>query len=138
MFKADSGVLARQCGRLLAASLALLLVSCGGGSTPETLATSSSGSVASKSYGRISGFGSLIVNGVRFDDANIAKCTNCKTCYTDVPELFEKTKIVVDGSPKEVAHMIPGAVDKVKVTAELKAKVARVAANCDAEIVHGQ
>ncbi len=73
-----------------------------------------------------------------FDDANIAKCTNCKTCYTDVPELFEKTKIVVDGSPKEVAHMIPGAVDKVKVTAELKAKVARVAANCDAEIVHGQ
>lgn len=70
MFKADSGVLARQCGRLLAASLALLLVSCGGGSTPETLATSSSGSVASKSYGRISGFGSLIVNGVRFDDAN--------------------------------------------------------------------
>ncbi len=73
-----------------------------------------------------------------FDDVNIAKCTNCKTCYTDVPELFEKTKIVVDGSPKEVAHMIPGAVEKVKVTAELKAKVARVAANCDAEIVHGQ
>jgi len=45
---------------------------------------------------------------------------------------------MVDGSPKDVAHMIPGAVGKVKVTAELTAKVARVAANCDAEIVHGQ
>ena len=75
---------------------------------------------------------------VGFADANIAKCTNCKTCYTQLPELFEKTKIVVDGSPKEVAHLIPGAATKVKPTAELKSKVARVAANCDAEIVHEQ
>lgn len=75
---------------------------------------------------------------VGFDDANIAKCTNCKTCYTQLPELFEKTKIVIDGSPKEVAHLIPGAATKVKPTAELKGKVAKVAANCDAEIVHEQ
>ena len=38
----------------------------------------------------------------------------------ELPELFEKTKIVVDGAPKEVAHLIPGAVAKAKVTPELK------------------
>jgi hypothetical protein len=51
-------------------------------------------------------------------------------------ELFEKTRIVVDGTAKEVAHLIPGALDHLKVTPEMKSKVARVAANCDAEIIH--
>ncbi len=74
---------------------------------------------------------------VKMDD-DVSKCTNCKTCYTEVPELFEKTKIVVDGSPKEVAHLIPGATSKVKATPELKSKLARIAANCDAEIIHEQ
>jgi pyruvate-ferredoxin/flavodoxin oxidoreductase len=73
---------------------------------------------------------------VTLADADIAKCNNCKTCYQDMPELFEKTKIVVDGVTKEVGHLIPGALDRVKITPELKAKVARLAANCDAEIIH--
>ena len=75
---------------------------------------------------------------VSLADEDVAKCSNCKTCYQDLPELFEKTKIVLDGSPKEVAHLIPGALAKVKVTPELKSKVARVAANCDSEIIHEQ
>ena len=49
--------------------------------------------------------------------------------------MFEKTLIVVDGVSKEVAHTIPGALDKVKVTPELKARLAKVVANCDAEII---
>jgi pyruvate-ferredoxin/flavodoxin oxidoreductase len=68
-------------------------------------------------------------------DEDVASCTNCKTCYQQVPELFEKTKIVVDGAPKEVAHTIPGVLDTLQVTPELKARVARAAANCDAEII---
>ena len=75
---------------------------------------------------------------VTLAEDDVPKCSNCKTCYQDLPELFEKTKIVVDGVPKEVAHLIPGALAKVKVTPELKSKVARVAANCDSEIVHEQ
>jgi pyruvate-ferredoxin/flavodoxin oxidoreductase len=71
-------------------------------------------------------------------DDDVSKCTNCKTCYTELPELFEKTKLVVNGAPKEVAHLIPGAAAKVKSTPELKSKVARIAANCDAEIIHEQ
>ncbi len=43
--------------------------------------------------------------------------------------------IVVDGVSKEVAHTIPGVLEKVKITPELKARVAKVAANCDAEII---
>ncbi len=73
---------------------------------------------------------------VHVDEADLTKCNNCKTCYQDLPELFEKTKMIVDGVTKEVGHLIPGAVDRVKVTPELKAKLARVAANCDAEIIH--
>jgi pyruvate-ferredoxin/flavodoxin oxidoreductase len=59
-------------------------------------------------------------------------------CYQDSSSFFEKTKIMVDGVTKEVGHLIPGAVERVKVTPELKAKLARVAANCDAEIIHVQ
>ena len=69
-------------------------------------------------------------------DEDVAKCTNCKTCYQEIPELFEKTQIVVDGVAKEVGHLIAGALERVKVTPELRAKIARVAANCDAEIIH--
>ena len=69
-------------------------------------------------------------------EEDLAKCNNCKTCYQDLPELFEKTKIMVNGAPLEIGHLIPGAIDRVKLTPELKAKVARVAANCDAEIIH--
>jgi pyruvate-ferredoxin/flavodoxin oxidoreductase len=70
---------------------------------------------------------------IREDD--VQKCVNCKTCYQQVPELFEQTTIVVDGVPKEVGRMIPGALARIKVTEELAARVARVAANCDSEII---
>jgi pyruvate-ferredoxin/flavodoxin oxidoreductase len=72
---------------------------------------------------------------VTYDVADQVKCTDCKTCYQDLPELFEKTRIVVDGESKEVAQLIPGAMAKVKVTAELKSRIARVVANCDSEII---
>jgi pyruvate-ferredoxin/flavodoxin oxidoreductase len=68
-------------------------------------------------------------------DADVAKCTNCKTCYQEVPELFEKTKIVVNGTAIDVAHSIPGAAAKITITPDLISRVARVAANCDSEII---
>jgi pyruvate-ferredoxin/flavodoxin oxidoreductase len=73
---------------------------------------------------------------VELTDEDVQKCSNCKTCYQEVPELFEKTRIVVDGAAKEVGHLIPGALAKIKVTPELMAKLSRVAANCDSEIIH--
>jgi pyruvate-ferredoxin/flavodoxin oxidoreductase len=75
---------------------------------------------------------------VTLADEDIVKCTNCKSCYQDLGELFEKTRIVVDGVTKDVARLIPGALDRIEITSELKSKIARVAANCDAEIIHEQ
>ena len=63
------------------------------------------------------------------------KCTNCKTCYQDLPELFEKTRMVIDGESREVARLIPGALERVTVTPELKSRIKRVSSNCDAEII---
>ena len=65
----------------------------------------------------------------------MAKCTNCKTCYQDLGEIFEKTRIVVDGATKEVGRVIPGALEKVSITPDLIGRATRVAANCDAEII---
>ncbi|MEI7611712.1 MAG: 2-oxoacid:acceptor oxidoreductase family protein [Betaproteobacteria bacterium] len=72
---------------------------------------------------------------VNYDEADQVKCTNCKTCYQDLSELFEKVRIVVDGESREVGRLIPGALEKVTVTPELKARIKRVSANCDAEII---
>ena len=63
------------------------------------------------------------------------KCTNCKTCYQELPDIFEKVKVVINGESREVARMISGAFDKVSVTPELQGRIKRVVANCDAEII---
>ena len=70
-----------------------------------------------------------------YDAADQVKCTNCKTCYQDLSELFEKTRIVVDGESREVGRLIPGALERVTPTPELKSRIKRVSANCDAEII---
>ena len=64
------------------------------------------------------------------------KCTDCKTCYQDIPELFEKTRIVVDGATKDVARVIPGVLERVPMTPQLMDRVKRAASACDAEIIH--
>jgi pyruvate-ferredoxin/flavodoxin oxidoreductase len=69
-------------------------------------------------------------------EEDIPKCVNCKTCYQQASEIFEKTTIVEDGVAKEVARVIPGALARIKITPELASRVARVAANCDSEIIH--
>ncbi|WP_316858524.1 2-oxoacid:acceptor oxidoreductase family protein [uncultured Cohaesibacter sp.] len=68
-------------------------------------------------------------------DEDVALCTNCKACYQEVPELFELTKIVENGQAMEVAHTIPGALESVEVTSDLKSRIMKVAAKCNAEIV---
>ena len=72
---------------------------------------------------------------VSLDAADQARCTNCKTCYQDLGEVFEKTRIVVNGETREVARLKPGALERLTVTPELRSRAAKVAANCDAEII---
>ena len=73
---------------------------------------------------------------VRLDADDIAKCTDCKNCWQELPELFERTKVIVDGQTRDAARLIAGAVDKVEPTDDLRRRIAKVVANCDAEIIH--
>ncbi|MGB4272129.1 MAG: hypothetical protein WBJ44_07010, partial [Propionicimonas sp.] len=60
---------------------------------------------------------------------------DCATCYQELPQLFEKATIVLDGQPKTVGRMRPEALDGLELTAELTARITRVKATCDAEII---
>ncbi len=72
---------------------------------------------------------------VEITEDDLPKCTNCKTCYQDLGELFEKTRIVVEGSTREVSRVIPGIFDRIEITPELVQTASRVADDCDAEII---
>ncbi len=72
---------------------------------------------------------------VTIADDDMGKCTNCKTCYQNLGELFEKTKIVDGGVTKEVARVIPGVLERIEITPDLIRRASRIAADCDAEII---
>jgi pyruvate-ferredoxin/flavodoxin oxidoreductase len=69
------------------------------------------------------------------DPADLTKCNDCATCYQELPQLFEKATVVVDGEPRTVGRMMPEALDGLTMTDELAARISRVKANCDAEII---
>jgi pyruvate-ferredoxin/flavodoxin oxidoreductase len=69
------------------------------------------------------------------DPSDEPKCNDCATCYQELPQLFEKTTIVVDGVPQTVARMRPKSWIGLAITPELKATITRVKASCDAEII---
>ncbi|MCL2090838.1 MAG: 2-oxoacid:acceptor oxidoreductase family protein [Micrococcales bacterium] len=66
---------------------------------------------------------------------DIAACNDCGTCYQELPALFEKTTMIVDGQAQVVAQMKGGALDGLEITPEIAARIARVKATCDAEII---
>ncbi|WP_245587166.1 2-oxoacid:acceptor oxidoreductase family protein [Aliagarivorans marinus] len=71
---------------------------------------------------------------VAIADEQQAQCTDCKTCYQQLPQLFEKTTIVVDGEAKTVSRVLPAA-ESVALSDELASQLIRVADECDAEII---
>ena len=72
---------------------------------------------------------------VWLDPADQAKCTDCGTCYQELPMFFEKTTQIIDGQAVTVAQMKEGALEKVTITPEIAARIERVKATCDAEII---
>lgn len=72
---------------------------------------------------------------VEIAEADMPRCTNCKTCYQQLGELFEKVKVIVDGQPKEVSRVIPGVLERIDITPDLVRRAERVASDCDAEII---
>lgn len=72
---------------------------------------------------------------VEINEQQQNRCTDCKTCYQQLPELFEKTTVIDDGKAKQVGSIICGVLGKTKITAELIARAQHVADECDAEII---
>ncbi|GIG21206.1 hypothetical protein Cch01nite_19300 [Cellulomonas chitinilytica] len=70
------------------------------------------------------------------DPADEVRCNDCGTCYQELPALFEKATIVVDGQARTVGRMKPGALDGFVVTPDVAKRIARVKSNCDAESIH--
>lgn len=77
----------------------------------------------------------LTAGPVFLDPADEPLCNDCGTCYQELPQFFQKATVVIDGEARTVARMIPGAVDTVEVTPEIRKRIDRVRANCDAEII---
>lgn len=69
------------------------------------------------------------------DPADLAKCNDCATCYQELPSLFEKATIVVDGASRTVGRMRPDALEGLELTADTVARITRVKNTCDAEII---
>ena len=99
---------------------------------PVTVATAAQAALQTPALGPAGDHGGELV---AITEIDMPLCTNCKTCYQDLPELFEKIKIVVEGSTREVSRVIPGIFDKIEMTPELVQRASRVADDCDAEII---
>ena len=72
---------------------------------------------------------------IHLDPADVHLCNDCKTCYQELPQLFERTTQIIEGEARQVARMIPGAIEKVEITPELEKRMAQVKASCDGEII---
>ena len=72
---------------------------------------------------------------VYLDPADEALCNDCGTCYQELPQLFEKATVVIDGIARTVGRMIPGAAERIEVTPDLQRRIDRVKATCDGEII---
>jgi len=72
---------------------------------------------------------------VWLDPADEALCNDCGTCYQELPQIFEKATVIVDGAARTAARMIPGALETIEMTPDLQKRIDRVKATCDAEII---
>ncbi len=99
-----------------------------GRGAPSVVAAEASAGPASATVG-------VVDTPVYLDPADQPLCTDCGTCYQELPQFFEKTTVVIDGEARTVARMIPGAVDRVEITPEIRRRIDRVRATCDAEII---
>ena len=73
---------------------------------------------------------------VWLDPADQHLCNDCGTCYQELPALFEKATVVIDGEARVVGRLKESALDGLEVTPDMAKRIARVKATCDAEIIH--
>jgi pyruvate-ferredoxin/flavodoxin oxidoreductase len=72
---------------------------------------------------------------VWLDPSDESLCNDCGTCYQELPQLFEQVTAVIDGEARQIARMIPGALETVEITPDITRRIKRVRDTCDAEII---
>jgi pyruvate-ferredoxin/flavodoxin oxidoreductase len=120
--------LARTMADLATASRAPVPAGFGVGPAPAGLAGVAPAPAAASAVG-------VLDAPIYLDPADQARCTDCGTCYQELPQLFRRTTTVIDGEVRSVAEMVPDALAHLEVTPELQARIDRVKATCDAEIL---
>ncbi|STY98426.1 Uncharacterised protein [Mobiluncus holmesii] len=59
----------------------------------------------------------------RYELEKIAQCTDCKTCYQEIPEYFEASTEIIDGKSTPGGAADSRSLENVKVTDELRARI---------------
>ena len=121
----------RRDALLLLVGSAMGLTSCGGGGVGTSLAGVSSGGTGSFTSGTIVGFGSVIVNGVRYNDANAKVNDVDGDDHTGQGALKLGMVVAVDGGAKSVAqaglnYTAEAAASRIAFLTELKGPVSGV------------
>ena len=116
---------------------ALALAGCGGGSDGSgTVAGVTSGGTGSFATGTITGFGSIIVGGVRFDDSKATSVLDVDDDNTDLRGLLKLGMVVrVKGKPKSGVN---ADAETIEVRSELLGPVDSIDAGARTLVVLGQ
>lgn len=118
---------------IAAACAALVLSACGGGGGGGTTASGSTSTVLSTSTvsGTVTGFGSVIVDGVRIDDSTVTATVETENDSTQTAE-------VEIGQHVEVEHDSNNVAKAIRISSELEGTVTAVDAGAGTLAVLGQ
>ncbi len=128
----------RQAGALLLALTAAVVAACGGGGDAGTAADAAAGGVQSTAFaaGPIAGFGSIIVNGVRYDDS-AASVIDDDDAGHDREKLKLGMMVEIDGHSVDAARAL-GKAMRIRFGSEIVGPVAAVDAAARSLVVLGQ
>jgi hypothetical protein len=103
--------------------LGLLAAGCGGSGDLAGVGSGGTGQIASFSLGAISGFGSIIVNGIKFDDST-ATVTDDRGERRDLGQLGIGMVVEIDGDAEDSSGQ--GTARSVRIVSELRGPVRAV------------
>ncbi len=103
--------------------LGLLAAGCGGSGDLAGVGSGGTGQIASFSFGAISGFGSVIVNGIKYDDSN-ARVTDDLGAPRDLSQLGIGMVVEIDGDADDSSGL--GSARSVRIVSELRGPVRSV------------
>lgn len=133
---ASHGITRRE-GLLTLLGGAMALAGCGGGGGGGGVATVGGGGTGSFSSGPITGFGSIIVNGIRFDDSTASILDDDGVLHNDHNDLKLGMMVRVKGKAR-AANAPKAEAEEIKFGAELLGPIDSINATAKTLVVLGQ